>query len=80
MTVTPDFHWDDKIHGNSEPFWILVEDCDGETLLYSEYFVLKKKHLKEKEYVFEFTVPLFDPLHPIYYIKVVSDRWLNCEA
>ena len=49
-------------------------------LLYHLYFVLKKKHLIEKEYVFEFTVPLFDPLHPIYYIKVVSDRWLNCEA
>jgi len=48
MIVTPDFHWDDKLHGNAEPFWILVEDCDGETLLYNEYFVLKKKHLKEK--------------------------------
>ena len=80
MTVTPDFFWDDKLHGNAEPFWIIVEDCDGETILYNEYFVLKKKHLKDKQYVFEFTVPLYDPLHPIYYIKVISDRWLNCES
>jgi pre-mRNA-splicing helicase BRR2 len=45
MTVTPDFLWDEKIHGNSEPFWVMVEDCDGETLLYSEYFTLKRKHI-----------------------------------
>lgn len=80
MTITPDFQWDEKIHQQSEPFWIIVEDCDGETLLYSEYFTLKKKHIEDKSFVFEFTVPLFDPLHPIYYIKVISDRWLNCEA
>ena len=41
MTVTPAFAWDEKIHGHSEPFWIIVEDCDGETILYSEYFTLK---------------------------------------
>ena len=58
----------------------MVEDCDGETLLYSEYFTLKKKHIEEKQFVFEFSVPLYDPLHPIYYIRVISDRWLNCEA
>ena len=78
LSITPDFQWDDKVHGRSEPFWIMVEDCDSEMLLYSEYFILKQK--KQTEYIFEFTVPLFEPLHPIYYIKVISDRWLNCEA
>jgi pre-mRNA-splicing helicase BRR2 len=24
----------------------------------------------------QFTVPIFDPAHPIYYIKVFSDRWV----
>ncbi|CAF92185.1 unnamed protein product, partial [Tetraodon nigroviridis] len=28
LTITPDFQWDDKIHGSSEAFWILVEDVD----------------------------------------------------
>lgn len=80
LTITPDFHWDEKIHGRSEPFWILVEDCDNEVILYSEQFVLKQKMIGEKEYNFEFTIPLFEPLHPLYYIKVISDRWLQCEA
>jgi pre-mRNA-splicing helicase BRR2 len=80
LTVTPDFHWDEKIHGKAEPFWIIVEDCDGELILYCEQFVLKQKYLKEKEYTFEFTVPLFEPLHPIYYIRVISDRWIQAEA
>lgn len=25
LTVTPDFQWDDKIHGSSEAFWIIVQ-------------------------------------------------------
>ncbi|CAF5137105.1 unnamed protein product [Rotaria magnacalcarata] len=42
LTITPDFQWDDKIHGMAEPFWILVEDVDSEILLHHEYFLLKK--------------------------------------
>ena len=80
LTIRPDFHWESKIHGKTEPFWLIVEDCDGEMILYSEMFVLKQKYLGEKDYIFEFTVPLFDPLHPIYFIKIISDRWLQCEA
>ncbi|CAF2937525.1 unnamed protein product [Rotaria sp. Silwood2] len=41
LTITPDFQWDDKIHGMAEPFWILVEDVDSEILLHHEYFLLK---------------------------------------
>lgn len=27
-----------------------------------------------------FTIPIFDPLPPQYYVRVVSDRWLHAEA
>ena len=30
--------------------------------------------------MFEFIVPLFEPLHPLYYIRIISDRWLQCET
>lgn len=80
LTITPDFQWNHKIHGTAEPFWIFVYDADGEIILYYEHFVLKEKYLEEKENVFEFTVPLFDPMHPQYFIKVISDRWVACEA
>ncbi|GJR13536.1 DExH-box ATP-dependent RNA helicase DExH12-like protein [Tanacetum coccineum] len=26
LTITPNFQWEDKIHGYVEPFWVLVED------------------------------------------------------
>jgi hypothetical protein len=30
LSITPDFAWDEKVHGMVEPFWLLVEDADGE--------------------------------------------------
>jgi pre-mRNA-splicing helicase BRR2 len=42
LTITPDFQWDDRVHGNAEGFWIFVEDVDGELILHHEYFLLKK--------------------------------------
>lgn len=27
-----------------------------------------------------FTIPIFDPLPPQYYVRVISDRWLHAEA
>ena len=52
---------------------MMVLDCDEEHILYSCSFSLKKD---EKEQFLQFTVPLFEPPHPIYYIKVFSDRWV----
>uniref|UniRef100_A0A914URZ7 U5 small nuclear ribonucleoprotein 200 kDa helicase n=1 Tax=Plectus sambesii TaxID=2011161 RepID=A0A914URZ7_9BILA len=79
LTVTPDFQWDDRVHGNSEGFWIFVEDVDGELILHHEYFLLKKKFC-EDEHVIKFFVPVFEPLPPLYFIRVVSDKWLGSET
>ena len=79
LTITPDFQWDDKIHGYVEPFWIIMEDCDGENILHYEYFLLKKAFLEDDQTV-SFTVPIHEPLPPQYFIKVISDRWLHCET
>ena len=79
LTISTDFEWVNKIHGNMEPFWIMVTDVDDEVLLHYEFVVLHKKN-HGKELSFEFTVALLEPLHPQYFIKVISDRWLNCES
>jgi pre-mRNA-splicing helicase BRR2 len=34
----------------------------------------------EEEHVVSFTVPISEPLPPQYFVRVVSDRWLQCEA
>ena len=77
LTLTPDFQWDEKVHGHSKAFWILVEDVDSEIILHHEFFLLKQK-LCEDEHTIKFLVPV--PLPPQYFIRMVSDRWLASET
>lgn len=73
LTITPDFQWDEKVHGTSEAFWILVEDVNSELILHHEYFLLKQKFAQD-EHLVRFFVALFEPVPPHYFIRVVSDR------
>ncbi|CAA7057085.1 unnamed protein product [Microthlaspi erraticum] len=79
LTVTPDFQWDDKVHNYAEPFWIIVEDNDGEKILHQEYFLLKKQYIGE-DHTLNFTVPISEPMPPQYFIRVVSDKWLDSQT
>ena len=42
----------------------------------AQYWVLKKSFADE-EHTLTFTVPIVEPVPPQYFIKVVSDRWLQ---
>ncbi|KAF7817694.1 DExH-box ATP-dependent RNA helicase DExH12 [Senna tora] len=79
LTITPDFMWEDRVHGYVEPFWVIVEDNDGEYILHHEYFMLKKQYVDE-DHTLNFTVPIYEPLPPQYFIRVVSDRWLGSQT
>ena len=79
LKITADFQMDEKVHGTSEPFWIIVEDVDSEIILHHEMFLLKQK-FAEDEHSVSFFVPLMEPLPPQYFVRVVSDRWLHAEA
>ncbi|KAH0568285.1 putative U5 small nuclear ribonucleoprotein 200 kDa helicase [Cotesia glomerata] len=79
LTITPDFQWDEKVHGASEAFWILVEDVDSEVILHHEYFLLKSKFATD-DHLIKFFVPVFEPLPPQYFLRVVSDRWIGAES
>nr|NVI75572.1 lethal (3) 72Ab [Cucujiformia] len=76
LTITPDFQWDDKLHGGAEAFWIFVEDVDSEVILHHEYFLLKAKFCQD-EHLVKFFVPIFEPLAPHYFLRIVSDRWIG---
>ena len=82
LTITPNFEWDDELHGRAENWWIIVEDCDGEEILFHDQFLLRKEYAiaDMNEHLVEFTVPLTDPLPPHYFISVVSDRWMHAES
>ncbi|KAK3311268.1 Sec63 Brl domain-containing protein [Chaetomium strumarium] len=82
LTITPNFEWDVDVHGLAESFWIIVEDCDGEDILYHDQFILRKDYAEAEanEHVVEFTVPISEPMPPNYFISVVSDRWMHSET
>ena len=82
LTITPNFQWDDEVHGSAESFWIMVEDCDGEDILFYDQFLLRKDYAtaESNEHLVDFTVPITDPMPPNYFISVVSDRWMHSET
>ena len=78
LSLTADFAWSERLHGRAEAFWVLVEDVDGEQLLHYEFFLLRAAFASHSHSL-QFSVPIFDPLPPQYFIRVVSDRWLGCD-
>lgn len=79
LTLLPDFQYDVKVHGYVQLFHIVVEDANGEDILYHEMFSLKSSEA-EDEHSVVFTVAIMDPLPPSYFIRVTSDRWLHSES
>ncbi|CAG8523268.1 12523_t:CDS:10 [Ambispora gerdemannii] len=78
LYITPDFVWNDRVHGTVEPWWILVVDSEDVEIYHSEYFLLSRKQLGESQKI-GFTIPIQEPLSPQIYIYAVSDRWLGAE-
>jgi len=77
LTITPDFQWDEKVHGFVEAFWIIVEDSDSEYILHHQYFLLKKPYA-EDDHTVTFTVPISEPLPPQYFVRVRAlASWLS---
>ncbi|KAF2716323.1 Sec63-domain-containing protein [Polychaeton citri CBS 116435] len=82
LTLTPKFEWDDEVHGRAENWWVIVEDCDGEDILFHDSFLLRKEYAMSEvpEHIVEFTVPVTEPMPPNYFITVINDRWMHAES
>lgn len=78
VEVIPQWTWNTAIHGNSELFIVLIEDCDGEKILFSDNLTIFKSHIG-KDHLVEFTVPILEPLQPNYFITLISEKWLHSE-
>jgi len=79
LTIAPDFEYDVKVHGYVQLFHVCVEDVNGDNILHHELFSLKGSSADD-EHNIVFTVPVLDPLPPLYFIRVISDRWLHSET
>ncbi|GMQ10899.1 hypothetical protein CsSME_00053719 [Camellia sinensis var. sinensis] len=80
LLLTPDFIWKDRFHGTVQRWLILVEDSENDHIYHSELFTLTKRMAKAEPQKISFTVPIFEPHPPQYYIRAVSDTWLQAEA
>lgn len=82
LTITPNFVWDEALHGTAESFWIIVEDCDGEEILFHDQFILRREFAEGEmtEHLVDFTVPISEPIPPNYFITLMSDRWMHSET
>lgn len=58
---------------------MIVQDNDCESVLHYEYFLLKMQYCQE-DHLLTFVVPIFEPLPPQHFIKVISDRWIGSES
>lgn len=74
LTLKSAFDWNDSLHGNAQPFWLFITDVDNEILLHYQPFLMYKS---TTSLMFEVTIPLLQPLNPQYFVKILSDRWLQ---
>ena len=79
VIIIPNFNWLSNYHPYKEMFHLIIEDNDGEIILHHEMFWLKEKNIVNKEEkILGFIVPVTEVLPPMYFVKIVSDYWLNC--
>lgn len=58
---------------------MMVEDVDGEIVLFHDTFVLRQRYAEDEHNV-TLTVPMFEPVPPNYYVSIISERWLHSET
>ncbi|KAH9722141.1 DExH-box ATP-dependent RNA helicase DExH14 [Citrus sinensis] len=80
LAITPEFTWKDHFHGAAQRWWIIVQDSESDHIYHSELFTLTKRMARGETQKLSFTVPIFEPHPPQYYIRAVSDSWLHAEA
>lgn len=57
-TASPDFQWEDKFHGYTEPFW----DNDVDSVLHHQYFMLNEQYI-DRDHMLNFSVPIYEYRH-----------------
>ncbi|KAF3901879.1 hypothetical protein ABW21_db0200647 [Orbilia brochopaga] len=79
LIINPQFDWNDRLHGNSESYWIWIENSETSEIMHYEYAILSRKKFKD-EHELNFVIPLTDPLPTQLYVRCLSDRWIGAES
>ncbi|EEB05874.1 ATP-dependent RNA helicase Slh1 [Schizosaccharomyces japonicus yFS275] len=79
LNISPLFEWDMRIHGNTELFWIFVEDSGSNTILHHEVLYLSRKTYRSIPPL-SFAIPLSNPPPSQLYVIAISNTWLGAET
>jgi activating signal cointegrator complex subunit 3 len=78
IELDPVFTWNGRYHGGSEGFWVWIEDNDNNRTYHNEYVLFSQRNYEST--TLEVIVPVFEPMPQQYFIRIVSDSWVGCEA
>ncbi|KAH7887857.1 Sec63-domain-containing protein [Phlebopus sp. FC_14] len=76
-TVTRTFTWNSKVHGPFEPFWLWIEDQEGEKIFQIKHLFLRES-MNAADVDFVISVSAESPPSSIS-IRIVSDKWLGVD-
>ena len=80
VALTPEFKWRDAVHGGLQRWLVWAEDPVNEHIYHNETFMLSKKLHGEGKQHLAFTIPIFEPVPPQYFLRATSESWLGCET
>lgn len=72
LKIEAAFQWKDRAHGSGMRWHIWVEDSENEHIYHSETWLLTKKMMHEPAHTVAFTIPIFEPLPPQYYVRYIA--------
>lgn len=79
VTIEAPFQWSRDISGNSEQFWLLVEDQDNHFIFYHEVVTITRKEVEAgTPHIVNLAVPVV-PQYDMYSVRLYSDRWMGCK-
>jgi len=76
LSVAPSFLFDASVHGPTVLFHVIIDDVSGDFILHRETFVVRSS-AADNEVVLSLFVPILDPLPPVYFVRVIADKWLH---
>ncbi|SJM82207.1 probable Pre-mRNA-splicing helicase BRR2 [Zygosaccharomyces bailii] len=80
LEVLPEWIWDNKWHDNIESFIVILEDTDGEQILYSDVLLIKKEYIGLEHFMDIYLT--LNPsqqrnLPPNFFVTVISEKWCH---
>lgn len=75
--INANWVWNSILHGSKENFLIMVEDVNGELILFSDILQITPRNA-QRTIALDIFVPISSPLPPNLFFTAVSEKWLNC--